>query len=136
MENYRRNMTQREGYKYLQSIGEVDPYRDFYRLFRDVLRLSTLTHLEKIVFVIIQSFTDDNKQFFMSNKRLAVECAVDHSTISKCITSLKNKGYIEIYKRIKVSDNTEHGRVIMPVENVLDAAIESAYNEYRLVKCV
>ena len=133
---YKKGMTQQEGYEYAMEVGLINSSKrgQFYKLFKSVLQMRDLTHLEKIVLVIILSYTDNRQEFTMSNKVLAFECAVDASTISKSLTALQRKALIKVYRKMRGA--VDYGRVIKPQILPIIDKVEEGYGGYILVECM
>ena len=123
-------MDRREGYEFAVEHGYLVDRGNFYKLFKTIARIKSLTPAEKLVLSVILSYTDDGKEFYMSNKRLAVEVGMDYSSAVRVISSLRKKGFIKTYKVIDKTRNLIIGRTAVPQKNLMKMEVEKTWNDY------
>lgn len=123
-------MNRREGYEFAVEHGYLVDRGNFYKLFKTIARIKSLTPAEKLVLSVILSYTDDGKEFYMSNKRLAVEVGMDYSSAVRVISSLRKKGFIKTYKVIDKTKNLIIGRTAVPQKNLMMMEVEKTWNDY------
>lgn len=123
-------MDKRQGYEFAVERGLVVDRGNFYRLFKNIARIKTLTPAEKIVLSVILSYTDNGQEFYMSNNILAVEVGMNYSSVVRIITSLRKLGYVKTYKVMDRSKNLVVGRTVVPQKNLMMTEIEKNWNEY------
>jgi len=127
-------MDKKTGYEYAVEHGYTVDRGNFYRLFKTIARLKTLTPAEKIVLSIILSYTDNGQEFYMSNNSLALETGMGYSSTVRIISSLREKGFIKTYKIYDKSRRLVIGRVATPQRGLLAQAVEKSYNEYEYIE--
>lgn len=117
-------MNKKEGLDYAKEILGLDMSEALYfKIYKPVLRLKDLTALEKLVICMIKSFTDEGKEFKMSNNRIGFELGISSSSASRLINKLEDKGII------RATRNKEKGKSHNTVRNtwITEESLE-AYN--------
>ena len=85
----------------------------------EILLNEELSDKEKIILAIIMYLSEETKSCFASNKYIANIVKVTHERVSKIISSLKDKGYVNIKLKYKTDSKEIEQRQIIPiVENV------------------
>lgn len=85
----------------------------------EILLNEDLSDKEKIILAIILYLSEETKSCFASNKYIANIVKVTHERVSKIISSLKNKGYINVKLKYKTDSKEIEQRQIIPiVENI------------------
>lgn len=85
----------------------------------EILLNEDLSDKEKIILAIILYLSEETKSCFASNKYIANIVKVTHERVSKIISSLKDKGYVNIKLKYKTDSKEIEQRQIIPiVENV------------------
>ena len=85
----------------------------------EILLNEDLSDKEKIILAIILYLSEETKSCFASNKYIANIVKVTHERVSKIISSLKNKGYVNVKLKYKTDSKEIEQRQIIPiVENV------------------
>ena len=64
----------------------------------EILLNDDLSDKEKIILAIILYLSEEAKSCFASNKYIANIVKVTHERVSKIISSLKDKGYVDVVK--------------------------------------
>ena len=85
-------MNKQDGFEFAKDNEYLPEYGNFYKFFKTVARLTSLSGNEKIILTIILSYYSNGQQFNMSNNTLAMEAGMDYSSVIRCINSLKEKG--------------------------------------------
>jgi len=123
-------MSKKEGYDFAKENGYIPDYGDFYRLFKNITRLKTLTSSEKIILAVVMSYTANGQEFFMSNNRLALETGMDYTSAIRCITSMKEKGFVKTFKVIDKKKNLIIGRTAVPQKQFMADELARTFNEF------
>ena len=123
-------MNRKEGYEFAVENGYLVDRGNFYKLFKTIARIKSLTPAEKVVLSVILSYTDDGKEFYMSNRRLSVEVGMDYSSVVRVIGTLRSKGFIKTYKVVDKTRNLIIGRTAVPQRNLMMSEVEKTWNEY------
>lgn len=85
----------------------------------EILLNEDLSDKEKIILAIILYLSEETKSCFASNKYIANIVKVTHERVSKIISSLKDKGYVNIKLKYKTDSKEIEERQIIPiVENI------------------
>ena len=85
----------------------------------EILLNEELSDKEKIILAIIMYLSEETKSCFASNKYIANIVKVTHERVSKIISSLKDKGYVNIKLKYKTDSKEIEQRQIIPiVENI------------------
>ena len=85
----------------------------------EILLNEDLSDKEKIILAIILYLSEETKSCFASNKYIANIVKVTHERVSKIISSLKDKGYVNIKLKYKTDSKEIEQRQIIPiVENI------------------
>ena len=85
----------------------------------EILLNANLSDKEKIILAIIVYLSEETKSCFASNKYIANIVKVTHERVSKIISSLKDKGYVNIKLKYKTDSKEIEQRQIIPiVENI------------------
>jgi hypothetical protein len=127
-------MDKKQGYEFAKERGLIVDRGDFYRMFKNIARLKSLTPAEKIVLSVILSYTDDGKEFYMSNNRLAVEVGMNYSSVVRIISSLRELGFVKTYKIIDRTRNLIIGRIVVPQKDLMMAEVEKSWDDYEYVE--
>lgn len=123
-------MDKKEGFTFAKENGYIPDYGDFYKLFKSITRLRSLTSSEKIILAVIMSYTTNGQEFYMSNNRLALETGMDYSSAIRCISSMKEKGFVRTFKVIDKRKNVIIGRTAVPQKQFMAEALEKEFDEY------
>jgi DNA-binding transcriptional regulator YhcF (GntR family) len=103
---------------------------------RKVLNSKHLNDREKIVYLLILDYSRDNVIAFPSIEKLADQLDVSESTITRATKSLRERGFIRVYRRHWKAVNNY---ILVPLEWVDEQFVESeeqyidqedAYNSY------
>ncbi len=85
----------------------------------EILLNEDLSDKEKIILAIILYLSEETKSCFASNKYIANIVKVTHERVSKIISSLKDKGYVNVKLKYKTdSKEIEQRQIIHIVENI------------------
>ena len=85
----------------------------------EILLNEEVSDKEKIILAIILYLSEETKSCFASNKYIANIVKVTHERVSKIISSLKNKGYVNVKLKYKTDSKEIEERQITPiVENI------------------
>ena len=85
----------------------------------EILLNDDLSDKEKIILAIILYLSEETKSCFASNKYIANIVKVTHERVSKIISSLKDKGYVDVKLKYKTDSKEIEQRQITPiVENI------------------
>ena len=85
----------------------------------EILLNEELSDKEKIILAMILYLSEETKSCFASNKYIENIVKVKHERVSKIISSLKDKGYVNIKLKYKTDSKEIEQRQIIPiVENV------------------
>ena len=85
----------------------------------EILLNEDLSDKEKIILSMILYLSEETKSCFASNKYIANIVNVTHERVSKIISSLKDKGYINVKLKYKTDSKEIEERLIIPiVENI------------------
>ena len=85
----------------------------------EILLNDDLSDKEKIILAIILYLSEEAKRCFASNKYIANIVKVTHERVSKIISSLKDKGYVDVKLKYKTDSKEIEQRQIIPiVENI------------------
>lgn len=85
----------------------------------EILLNDDLSDKEKIILAIILYLSEETKSCFASNKYIANIVKVTHERVSKIISSLKDKGYVDVKLKYKTDSKEIEQRQIIPiVENI------------------
>ena len=85
----------------------------------EILLNEDLSDKEKIILAIILYLSEETKSCFASNKYIANIVKVTHERVSKIISSLKDKGYVNVKLKYKTDSKEIEQRQIIPiVENI------------------
>lgn len=123
-------MDRKEGFEFAVEHGYTVDRGNFYKVFKSVARLKSLTPAEKLILSVILSYTDDGKEFYMSNNRLAMEVGMDYSSVIRCISSMRVKGFLKTYKVIDKNKHLVIGRVAVPQKGFMTQELEQTWNQY------
>lgn len=80
----------------------------------EILLNEDLSDKEKIILAIILYLSEETKSCFASNKYIANIVKVTHERVSKIISSLKDKGYVNIKLKYKTDSKEIEQRQIIP----------------------
>jgi len=81
----------------------------------DILLNEDLSDKEKIILSMILYLSEESKSCFASNKYIANIVNVTHERVSKIISSLKNKKYINVKLKYKTDSKEIEQRQITPI---------------------
>lgn len=123
-------MNKQEGYEFAKENGYLPDYGDFYKLFKSITRLKSLTSSEKIILAVIMSYTSKGQEFYMSNNRLALETGMDYSSAIRCITSMKEKGFLKTFKVIDKKKNLIVGRTAVPQKQFMAEELQKTFDDF------
>lgn len=123
-------MDKKSGYEFAVEHGYIVDRGNFYRLFKTIARIKSLTPAEKMVLSVILSYTDDGKEFYMSNNKLAMEVGMNYSSVVRVISSLRDKKFIKTYKVIDKSRNLVIGRTAVPQKDLMMAEVQKTWDGY------
>lgn len=123
-------MNKKSGYEFAVEHGYIVDRGNFYRLFKTIARIKSLTPAEKMVLSVILSYTDDGKEFYMSNNKLAMEVGMNYSSVVRVISSLRDKKFIKTYKVIDKSRNLVIGRTAVPQKDLMMAEVQKTWDGY------
>lgn len=123
-------MDKKQGFEFATENGYIPNHGDFYKLFKSITRLKSLTSSEKIVLAVIMSYTTNGLEFHMSNNTLAGEIGMDYSSVIRCITSMKEKGFLKTYKVLDKVKHLVKGRVAVPQKQFMADALARTFDEY------
>jgi len=123
-------MQKMNGFDYAKENGYITETDEFYKLFKKIVRLKTITSTEKIILSIIMSYTGNGMEFYMSNNTLAMETGMDYSSAVRTISSLRAKGFIKTFKVIDKTKNTIIGRVAVPQKQFVKDQVVKTWNQY------
>lgn len=123
-------MDKKLGFEFSVENGYITDRGEFYRMFKSIMRLKSLTPAEKNILSVILSYTDNGQEFHMSNNRLAMEVGMDYSSVIRVIGGLKEKGFIKTYKVIDKSKHLIIGRIVTPQRQFMTEEIEKTWNEF------
>ena len=85
----------------------------------EILLNEDLSDKEKIILSMILYLSEESKSCFASNKYIANIVNVTHERVSKIISSLKDKGYVNVKLKYKTDSKEIEERQITPiVENI------------------
>ena len=85
----------------------------------EILLNGELSDKEKIILAIVLYLSEETKSCFASNKYIANIVNVTHERVSKIISSLKGKGYVNVKLKYKTdSKEIEEIQIIPIVENI------------------
>ena len=85
----------------------------------EILLNEDLSDKEKIILAIILYLSEETKSCFASNKYIANIVNVTHERVSKIISSLKDKGYVDVKLKYKTdSKEIEQRQIIPKPENI------------------
>ena len=85
----------------------------------EILLNEDLSDKEKIILAIILYLSEETKSCFASNKYIANIVNVTHGRVSKIISSLKDKGYVDVKLKYKTDSKEIEQRQIIPIfENI------------------
>ena len=90
----------------------------------NILLNEELSDKEKIVLSMISYLSDETGSCFASNKYIASIINVTSDRVSKIVSSLKKKGYIEVKLKFKTDSKEVESRQIIPNKEKLNV-----YNE-------
>lgn len=122
-------MDRKQGFEFAKENGYIPAHGEFYKLFKSITRLKSLTSSEKIVLAVIMSYTTTGQEFYMSNNRLALETGMGYATAIRCITDMKNKGFLKTY-RIKNEKGFVIGRTAVPQKQFMAQELEKSFEGY------
>lgn len=123
-------MNKQEGFEFAKENGYLPDYGDFYKLFKSITRLKSLTSSEKIILAVVMSYTTKGQEFYMSNNRLALETGMDYSSAIRCITSMKEKGFLKTFKVIDKKKNLIIGRTAVPQKQFMAEELKREFDGY------
>lgn len=81
----------------------------------EILLNVELSDKEKIILAMILYLSEETKSCFASNKYIANIVNVTADRVSKIISSLKNKKYIQVYLKYKKESKEIEQRQIIPI---------------------
>ena len=85
----------------------------------EILLNEDLSDKEKIILAIILYLSEETKSCFASNKYIASIVNVTSNRVSKIISSLKDKGYVDVNLKYKIDTKEIVERQIIPIaENI------------------
>ena len=85
----------------------------------EILLNEDLSDKEKIILAIILYLSEETKSCFASNKYIASIVNVTSDRVSKIVSSLKDKGYVDVNLKYKIDTKEIEERQIIPiVENI------------------
>ena len=85
----------------------------------EILLNADLSDKEKIVLSMILYLSDDTGRCFASNKYIASIVNVTSDRVSKIVSSLKDKGYVDVNLKYKIDTKEIEERQIIPIaENI------------------
>lgn len=109
-------MNQKEGFLSSKSDREStfgpDLDKTYYKLFKTIARIDSLTANQKIILTGIMSYNVKNGEFFMTNETMSYEFGCSLDTIKRTLKELREIGLIKIYKRFDTRSNKFVQRVI------------------------
>lgn len=85
---------------------------------KEILLDARLTDKEKIVLSIVISFSEDNKTCYVGNRYLSKLLNVTQNRASKIVSSLQEKGYIEVQMDYYEDKNSIKSRIIILSDKV------------------
>ena len=85
---------------------------------KEILLDEKLTDKEKIVLSIVISFSEDNKTCYVGNRYLSKLLNVTQNRASKIVSSLQEKGYIEVQMDYYEDKNSIKSRIIILSDKV------------------
>ena len=85
---------------------------------KEILLDDSLTDKEKIVLSIVISFSEDNKTCYVGNRYLSKLLNVTQNRASKIVSSLQEKGYIEVQMDYYEDKNSIKSRIIILSDKV------------------
>ena len=123
-------MDKKTGYEYATEQGYIVDRGNFYKLFKTIAKIKSLTPAEKIVLSVILSYTDNGQEFYMSNNRLAMEVGMNYSSAVRVISSLRTKGFIKTYKVINRTKNLIIGRIAVPQKDLMLTEVKKTWDVF------
>lgn len=85
----------------------------------EILLNNDLSYKEKIVLSMVLYLSDDTGSCFASNKYIASIVNVTSDRVSKIVSSLKDKGYVDVNLKYKIDTKEIEERQIIPIaENI------------------
>ena len=81
----------------------------------EILLNKNLSDKEKIILAIILYLSEERKSCFASNKYIANIVNVTHERVSKIISALKDKGYVDVNLKYKIDTKEIEERQIIPI---------------------
>lgn len=127
-------MDKKKGYEYAIENGYTVDRGNFYKLFKSIARLKSLTPAEKVVLSIILSYTDNGQEFYMSNNALSIEVGMGYASTVRIISSLREKGFIKTYKVYDKVRRLVMGRVAVPQRDLMLQEVERTWDEYEYIE--
>ncbi len=86
----------------------------------EILLNKELSDKEKIILSMIVYLSDETGSCFASNKYIASIVNVTSDRVSKIVSSLKKKGFIEVMLKLKVDSKEVESRQIIPNKEKID----------------
>ena len=127
-------MDKKEGYQFAVENGYLIDRGNFYKLFKSIARLKTLTAAEKILLSMVVSYTDRGLEFKYSNNGLTIEMGMGYASVARILNSLRDKGYIKTYKVYDRGKRVIIGRTIVPQKNLLSQELEKSWNDFEYIE--
>ena len=90
----------------------------------EILLNEELSDKEKIILAIILYLSEETKSCFASNKYIASIVNVTSDRVSKIVSSLKKKGYIEVKLKFRTESKEVESRQIIPNKEKLNGYSE------------
>lgn len=90
----------------------------------EILLNKELSDKEKIILAIIVYLSEETESCFASNKYIASIVNVTHERVSKIISSLKNKKYINVKLKYKTNSKEIEQRQITPIARNINSYSE------------
>ena len=81
----------------------------------EILLNNNLSDKEKIVLSMVLYLSDDTGSCFASNKYIASIVNVTSDRVSKIVSSLKEKGYVDVNLKYKIETKEIEERQIIPI---------------------
>lgn len=122
-------MNQKEGLAFAKEQGLLDDSDEFYKMFKKIARIKDLGGNDKIILSMILSYTERKLEFYMSNKRLAIESGMNYTSVIRILNTLRTKGIIKTYK-VKNNNGMCVGRVVVPQKSIINIEVEKSFNNY------
>ena len=90
----------------------------------EILLNNNLSDKEKIILSMVLYLSDETGSCFASNKYIASIVNVTSDRVSKIVSSLKDKGYIEVNLKYKIDTKEIEERQIIPINKYSEKYLE------------